>query len=29
MDLLLTSKDNNWENILKDKIYDELKDIEY
>ena len=28
MDLLLTSKDNNWENILKDKISDELKDIE-
>ena len=28
MDLLLTSKDNNWENILKDKIYDELKDVE-
>ena len=29
MDLLLTSKDNNWENILKDKISDELKDVEY
>lgn len=28
MDLLLTSKDNNWENILKDKISDELKDVE-
>lgn len=28
MDLLLTSEDNNWENILKDKISEEIKDVE-
>ena len=28
MDLLLISEDNNWENILKNKILKEIKDIE-
>lgn len=28
MDLLLTSENTSWENILKDKISEEIKDVE-